>query len=108
MIIRIEPDGSILLIHHTQTVQKLARVLHGQTHTRRASHVEPIPHIPQNPDSPNPHNLQYWNVDLRPILGPASLDTTFATREEALQAEVLWIETNVLSRGLHTPKTIIS
>jgi hypothetical protein len=98
MTIRIEPDGSILLIHHTQTLQTIAPLLHGKVETRRASNVEPVP---QGTHCHSDTQLPHWNVDLRPVEGPASLGKTFATREEALEAEVLWIQTNILARRLH-------
>jgi hypothetical protein len=94
MKIRINADGSVLLIHQTATVHAIARALDGTVTTKRASHVEPVePHQPTK----TPKKLPSWNVDLRPVKGPGTLNTMFATREEALRAEVHWIETNILS-----------
>ncbi len=48
---------------------------------RRASHVEPCP------------TGQWW-ADMGPVDGPVL--GPYATRSEALAAEVAWLETNVL------------
>jgi hypothetical protein len=95
MIIRVQTDGSVLLIHQTHTVEAIATALNGTVSTKRASHVEPVL-TGSNFDSPT--QFPSWNVDLRPIQGPASLTTFFANREAALQAEVQWIEANVLNQ----------
>jgi hypothetical protein len=54
----------------------------GTTTTRRASHVEPAP------------NGTDWLADLSPVDGPTL--GPFDTRDAALAAERLWIETYVL------------
>lgn len=89
MVIRIQPDSSILLIHKTGPVEAITHALKGKVDTKRASHVEPVPH-PEGGPLPN------WNVDLSPVNGPACLSQTYQTREEALHAEADWIENNFL------------
>ena len=94
MIIRVEANGTVLLLHNTKTVRAINAVLNGTVEIRRASHVEPLnvdPHGESNKYEPK------WNVDLRPVGGPGSLTPLFYTREEALNAETHWIETNILA-----------
>ena len=89
MVIRIQSDSSILLIHKTDPVEAITRALNATVETRRASHVEPTPNPQGGP-------LPAWNVDLSPINGPPSLKQSYQTREQALSAETEWIETNLL------------
>ena len=95
MVIRVQTDGTVLLIHHTRTVETIAAALNGTVTTKRASHVEPV--LSQS-ISQAEAQFPHWNVDLRPVQGPASLTTAFPNREAALEAEVHWIEANLLNR----------
>ena len=93
MVIRIQADGSVLLIHQTEAVQKIADALLGTVQTKRASHVEPV-------SSPGKNRLPAWQVDLGPVQGPTCLTEPFPTREAALEAERVWLEKNILSPAL--------
>lgn len=94
--ILIEPDGTIRFVYS----DALAAAFDGETiHTVRASHVEPHP------------CYAGWLADMRPVGGPvigsngqwpgtyadggtvttACLLRGFATRQEALDAERVWI-----------------
>ena len=84
-IITIKPDGTIQFIHD----DRLRGLLHlGAASIRRASAVEPG-------DPANGQNLLMWYSDLAvsqgPVLGP------FETRQTALDAEVDWINTHILT-----------
>lgn len=75
----IKPDGTLQFIY-SDSLQAIAKAV-GQPETRRASHVEP--------------DGDGWSADMSPSGGPKL--TGFATRKAALDAEVEWIEQNVLT-----------
>lgn len=69
----IDPEGQMRFIHD----DSLNSLLHeGKATIQRASHVEPLG--------------TRWQADLSPVGGP--LLGTFATRTEALAAEVAWLD----------------
>lgn len=74
----VRPDGVVHLIY-TDELQPLLK--QGQAHIRRASHVEPV------------GNTQ-WQADMSPVAGPTL--GPFETRQQALDAEVQWLEQNIL------------
>lgn len=76
--ISIKPDGSLFFVHDDNLAALLSE---GDARIVRASNVEP-----------NPDTLQ-WEADLAPIHGP--LLTGFASRGEALAAEVQWLNQNL-------------
>jgi hypothetical protein len=78
--ILISPDGkTIQFIYNDETRGFLDE---GQSTIFRASHVEP-----------NVNNK--WEADMTPVKGP--ILGPFDTREEALLAEVKWIQENILT-----------
>ena len=92
-IITVKPDGSIHFIYDDRLRGLLNQ---GQAAITRASQVEPgDPAKGQNP-------LQ-WYADMAPsageTLGP------FGTRQEALDAEVEWLNANVLTAPAHPRDT---
>jgi len=85
MLIRIEPnqDGEIeMKMIYSDSMRGILE--EGSSSISRASHVEP------NPDNS-------WSADMSPI-GGESLNG-FETREDALKAEVKWINDNYLTRA---------
>lgn len=81
MKISIRPDGKIEHIYS----DRLAYLTDlGKSETKRISSVEPT----EKGD---------WLVDLSPIGGPKL--GPFSLREDALQAEVKWVERNYLGGG---------
>lgn len=74
---RISPDGVITVIY-TDKLQPLFD--HGKTVIQRASHVEPA------------HGK--WFADMSPVNGP--ILGPFTLRQEALDAEVAWINKNII------------
>lgn len=81
MKIRISPSGEITFIWD-DNLRGLLRL--GESKIERASHVEPTPG-------------GQWEADMSPSKGP--LLGPFDTREEALKAEVEWLERNNLGRN---------
>lgn len=77
MHIAIDADGTTRFIHNDVLDAKAL----GAASIRRASHVEP------NDDCT-------WSADMSPVNGPQL--GPFATRAEALAAEVAWLESNWL------------
>lgn len=75
MNIYIRPNGDMQCIYDEKI--DLAQI--GRVDIKRASHVEPDPNRPGT-----------WYIDLAPVGGP--LIAGFATRAEALKAEVEWLE----------------
>ena len=71
---------------------RLRRLMHeGDATTKRASHVEPG-------DPSNGQNPLQWYADLTPSNGPVL--GGFETRQEALGAEVEWLNINVVAAGV--------
>jgi len=79
-IISIAPDGTVRFIYSDELASLLNE---GEASTRRASHVEPT------------EDGKHWGVDLSPVGGPENYGT-FEKRADALQAEVIWLQANVL------------
>lgn len=77
----VDKDGNIKLIYEDDLVGLLREKAAGAISITRASHVEPTVG-------------GCWTADLTPVRGPVL--GPFATRQEALTAEVNWINTNVL------------
>ena len=73
------PDGSIEFIY-SDDLMPLADL--GQYSSFRASHVEP--------------EGREWTADLHPVGGPVL--GPFPTRKAALDAEVAWLQENLISR----------
>ncbi len=78
IIITIQPDGSLQFIYDDALASLMAL---GKSSTTRASHVEP-------------DGQGGWTADMAPVNGPVL--GPFQLRAEALTAERLWIEENVL------------
>jgi hypothetical protein len=83
MNIYIRPNGDVQCIYDEKI--DLAQI--GAVDIRRASHVEP------DPDCPGA-----WYIDLAPVGGPRI--SGFATRAEALKAEVEWLEYQLRHRAV--------
>jgi len=76
MTITIEPDGTARAIY----TEALDLDSMGAATIARASHVEPC--------------IGGWSADMSPVAGP--LLGPFRLRSKALEAEVAWLERNVL------------
>lgn len=103
--ITISPDGSVRFIHDDELSQELEEVV-GMPVKRRASHVEPVNAVARviyhairkrvSDDSTAAEWTRVWPVVWRarifggPTLGP------FKDRAEAIRAEVVWLEENIL------------
>ena len=98
VIIVVKPNGAMWFIHDDRLRGLLRQ---GEASIRRASHVEPG-------DPAQGQEPLKWYVDLSPsgshkhkhkqkVLGP------FDTRQEALDAEVAWINQHVLTEGSCQP-----
>lgn len=90
-IITVKPDGTMQFVHD----DRLRGLLHqGAASIKRMSNVEPG-------DVERGQNPLGWYADLAassgPVLGP------FETRQAALNAEVEWINTNVLTEAKCKP-----
>ena len=87
-IITVKPNGTIQFIHDDRLTGLLQK---GEASIKRASHVEP-----GDPAKGQHHLL--WYADMAPsggnVLGP------FKTRQEALEAEVDWINQNILTEAV--------
>lgn len=81
MLIEVMPNGSVRMIYSDSMREILDE---GQGSIRRASHVEPT--IDNK-----------WEADMGPIGGEVL--SGFETREEALKAEVEYIEERMFRRG---------
>jgi len=80
MQIIIEPDGSARCVYgETIDLSSL-----GELSIRRGSHAEPV-------------DGAFWTADLSPVGGPVL--GPFATRSDALAAEIAWLHENWLGRG---------
>jgi hypothetical protein len=80
-IITIHPDGTAQFIHD----DRLNGLLHqGESHIKRASFVEP-----GDPSKGQDPLKWYAGIVTGPVLGP------FVTRQEALDAEVAWLNENL-------------
>lgn len=78
MKIRFNPDGTVVMIY----TDEINIAAFGKVRSiARASHVEPT-------------NGNQWAADMGPVGGPVL--GPFAKRSEALEAEVKWIEDNIL------------
>lgn len=78
ILMSIEDDGTAVAIYSDDIRPLLKK---GEAEIIRASHVEP--------------EGDKWRVDLTPIGGPV-LDRLYELRQDALDAEVEWIENNYL------------
>lgn len=78
--IRILPNGELVMIYDDSFTPGL--IDEGEGQTKRASHVEP--------DASG----QGWTADMAPSGGPVL--GPYRLRQEALDAEVAWINVNVL------------
>jgi hypothetical protein len=79
-VISVHEDGTMQFIYADELRGLLEE---GEASISRASHVEPDDNLT-------------WHADMSPVGGPVLRG--FATREEALAAEVEWIKANVLTR----------
>lgn len=86
-LLKIAPGGQITFIHSDALAPLMGA---GQTEIRRASHVEP---------EPTSAGVK-WFADLKPVNGPKL--GPFDLRSQALEAEVDWLNENVLG-GSHVP-----
>lgn len=78
--ISVSPKGVMQFIY----TDRLASLLQqGASRIERASHVEPDPQ-------------GGWYADMSPVGGP--MLTGFALRQEALDAEVAWLEANMIGQ----------
>lgn len=76
--IAIRPDGRIQMLYSDALAPLLSE---GEARISRASHVEP-------------DALGGWSADMSPVGGPVL--GSFTLRQTALDAEVEWLERNVL------------
>lgn len=83
-VITIRPGGTIEMIHDDKMAGLMGA---GDATIRRASHVEP-----GDPDKGQDPLM--WYADMAPCNGPVL--GPFLSRQEALDHEVEWINTNVL------------
>lgn len=81
VIIKIDVEGTMHFIWDDKLVDLLKA---GAGQIRRASHVEPT-------------SRGLWGADLSPVDGP--LLGPFRTRQEALDAERIWLNENYLGVG---------
>ena len=89
--INIASDGSIRFIHNDDLVSLMSE---GETSIERASHVEPYDGSGGDAFAEKYPGV-WWTADMAPSDGPVL--GPFATRTEALAAEVEWLRQN---RGL--------
>lgn len=82
MKVQFEVDGRVKFIYD-DTLAKIAEEV-GTLTVKRASHVEPVM---------TGKGVQ-WEADMSPVGGPKL--GLYSTRELALQAETVWLETNGL------------
>lgn len=75
----IGSDGEILTVYDDSLAELVEHG--GKIVTRRASHVEPE------------FDSGFWSADLSPVGGPKF--SGFRTRQEALNAELEWLEINL-------------
>ena len=75
--IAVAPEGEVTMIYSDAMVELMDQ---GEAQVTRASHVEPGVH-------------GGWVADMAPVGGP--LLGPYRLREEALQAEVAWLETKL-------------
>lgn len=76
--ILVEPNGTIMMIYRDD----MRSLLHeGQATIKRVSAVEPT-------------TSGHWTADLSPVHGP--ILGSFETRQAALDAEVAWLNANML------------
>lgn len=80
MLIAIEPNGTMKFIYNDSLRELLNE---GSAQIKRASNVEP-----------NINNT--WDADMGPVGGEVL--ENFETRQSALDAEVKWLEKNILSK----------
>ena len=86
-IITVKPNGELVFIYDDSLRNLMSQ---GDACVRRASNVEP------GDPAKNQDTLQ-WFADLAPVHGP--ILGGFDTRSEALDAEVEWINTNLLTEA---------
>lgn len=79
----VREGGRIEFIYCDELLPLLAE---GESTVQRVSHVEPLKVLGTN-------ELR-WTADLRPVNGPVL--GSFGSRQEALAAEVAWLEGNIL------------
>lgn len=75
-VIIVATDGTIRYIHHDKLTESFAAL--GPVRIRRASYVEPDEH-------------GHWYADLSPVGGPKLGPFPSHGRQDALQAETLWL-----------------
>lgn len=78
MIVKITPTGHVQFIWDDRLRPLFDQ---GEGTITRASHVEPT-------------SEGLWTADLSPVEGPVL--GPFSTRKEALAAEIIWLENNVI------------
>lgn len=78
MIVKITPTGHVQFIWDDRLRSLFDQ---GEGTITRASHVEPT-------------SEGLWTADLSPVEGPVL--GPFSTRKEALAAEIIWLENNVI------------
>ena len=87
IVINVQPGGTAQFVYDDRLRGLLAQ---GKAEVKRASMVEPG-------DPAQGQDALQWYADVAPsgggVLGP------FASRQEALDAEVVWIHTHVLARA---------
>lgn len=88
MQIYFRPNGDAQCVYD----EKIDLTQLGQVDIKRASHVEPDPEYPG-----------CWYIDLTPVGGPRI--NGFASRNEALAAEVEWLEYQMRHRHLKVQET---
>lgn len=81
--IHVDLTGTIRFIYDDDLRDLLQE---GEASVKRVSHVEPIKVLGKLG--------MRWTADMRPVDGPVL--GSFDTRQEALKAEVAWIEHNIL------------
>lgn len=77
-VITVDDKGRLQFIYHDDLADLLKL---GESETRRASHVEPTAD-------------GRWTADMSPVGGPVL--GPFDLRGDALAAEVVWLQTNIL------------
>lgn len=78
MLISADEQGRLTFIYSDELAELFGL---GKSETKRASHVEPA-------------GDNQWTADMAPVGGPVL--GPFNCRQDALDAEHVWIETNVL------------
>jgi hypothetical protein len=85
MNITIQPNGMMTYIYNDDMLDLMEE---GTSTTRRVSHVEP--------DTSRSNGIR-WTADMSPVGGP--MLGPYRSREDALEAEVRWLEGKDLNRN---------